>query len=236
MKITINRLVLITLLVFFSSSAFASKPAAKPPEDPKIFYALGVLLHRQVASFQLTPAELELVKQGLTDANAGKIPNVDMKVYGPKVQETADARRRAQSDKIAATKVQNDKMVAAKAFEENAAKEKDAIKTASGMVFIPLKEGTGKSPGPMSTVRVNYRGTLTDMTEFDSTYKRGKPADLSLNRVIRCFNEGLQKMKVGGHAKLVCPSDIAYGEQGSGKVIPPGATLVFEVELLEIVK
>jgi len=230
----VSKVVLIVLFICFSSSAFASKPAAKS-EDPKIFYALGVLLHRHIASFQLTSAELELVKQGLTDANAGKMPAVDMKIYGPMVQETAEARRKVKNDKIAAAKMQSDKMVAAKAFEEDAANEPGAIRTASGMIFISLKEGTGKSPGPTSTVKVNYQGTLTDGTEFDSSYKRGKPNEFPLNRVIKCFNEGLQKMKVGGQAKLVCPANIAYGDRGSGSAIPPGATLVFEVELLEII-
>jgi len=229
-----KKLFLITLFVFFSSSVFAATPAANS-EDTKVFYALGVLLHRQVASFQLTSAELELVKQGLTDANAGKKPAVDMRVYGPMVQETAETRRKAQSEKIIAAKAQSDKIVAEKAFEESAAKEKGAVKTASGMIFLSLKEGTGKSPGPQATVRVKYRGTLTDGTEFDSSYKRGKPAEFPLNRVIRCFSEGLQKMKVGGEAKLVCPSNIAYGDKGSGS-IPPGATLVFEIELMEIIK
>ena len=225
----------IVFFVFFSSSVFASKPDERS-EDQKVFYALGVLLHRQIASFQLTPAELEFVKQGLTDANAGKMLAVDMKVYGPKVQETSEVRRQAQSERIAAAKIQSDKMAAAKMFEENAAKEKGAVRTASGMIFISLKEGTGKSPGPLSTVKVNYRGVLTDGTEFDSSYKREKAVEFSLNRVIKCFSEGLQKMTVGGQAKLVCPSDIAYGERGSGSAIPPGATLVFEVELLEIIK
>jgi len=234
MKEKTSKLFLVALFVLFSSSVFASQSAAIP-EDSKVFYALGVLLHRQVASFQLTPAELELVKQGLSDTNAGKMPAVDMKIYGPMVQETGEARRRAQSERIIAAKAQSDKIAAAREFEENAEKETGAIKTASGMIFIPLNEGTGKSPGPMSTVKVNYRSTLTDGTEFDSSYKNEKPAEFSLNRVIKCFSEGLQKMKVGGQAKLVCPPKIAYGDRGSG-VIPPGATLVFEVELLDIIK
>ncbi|MBE0602681.1 MAG: FKBP-type peptidyl-prolyl cis-trans isomerase [Deltaproteobacteria bacterium] len=122
----------------------------------------------------------------------------------------------------------------AKAFEEKAGREKGAVTTASGLVYLSLKEGTGKTPGPTSTVKVNYRGTLPDGKEFDSSYKRGTPAEFPLNGVIKCFSEGLQKMKVGGKAKLVCPSKIAYGDQGAGDVIPPGATLQFEIELLGI--
>jgi FKBP-type peptidyl-prolyl cis-trans isomerase FkpA len=211
------------LFVLLAAPALASEPAAKP-EDPKTFYAIGVLMHRSVATFQLTPAELESVKQGLTDASAGKAA-VDMEVYGPKVQELAKARRKVQGDKLASSN---------KAFEEKAAKEKGAERTPSGLVYLSLKEGTGKSPGPASTVKVNYRGTLTDGKEFDSSYKRGVPAEFPLNGVIKCFGEGLQKMKVGGKAKLVCPSKIAYGDQGAGDLILPGATLVFEIELLGI--
>ncbi|MBP2676350.1 MAG: peptidylprolyl isomerase [Deltaproteobacteria bacterium] len=211
------------LLLTISVSSFAADPPKT--EEQKTLYTLGVLLNRSVAPFQLSPAELELVKQGLTDAATGKALAVDLQAYGPKVQELADARRKAQADKLSA---------ASKGFEEKAAKEKGAVKTASGLIYTSQKEGTGKSPGPTSTVKVNYRGTLPDGKEFDSSYKRGTPAEFSLNGVIKCFSEGIQKMKVGGKAKLVCPSNIAYGDQGAGGVIPPGATLMFEVELLGI--
>jgi len=109
-------------------------------------------------------------------------------------------------------------------------------KTASGIMITTLKEGAGASPQATSTVKVNYRGTLTDGTEFDSSYKRGEPATFPLNRVIPCWTEGVQKMKVGGKVKLVCPSNLAYGSRGVPGKIPPDTTLEFEVELLEIVK
>ena len=114
-----------------------------------------------------------------------------------------------------------------------AAKE---LKTASGLIYTELKAGSGPSPTATDTVKVNYRGTLADGTEFDSSYKRGQPAEFPLNRVIPCWTEGVQKMKVGGKAKLVCPPSIAYGDRGAGQAVPPGATLTFEVELLEIKK
>lgn len=105
----------------------------------------------------------------------------------------------------------------------------------SGLVYQSLKEGTGPSPAATDTVRVHYRGTLPDSgKEFDSSYSRGQPAEFPLNRVIPCWTEGVQKMKVGGKAKLVCPPAIAYGSRGAGGVIPPNATLHFEVELLGI--
>lgn len=117
-----------------------------------------------------------------------------------------------------------------------AAKEAGAVVTASGLVFRSLKDGSGGSPAATDTVRVHYRGTLPDGKEFDSSYGRGQPAEFPLNRVIPCWTEGLQKMKTGGKAKLTCPPGIAYGSRGAGGVIPPNATLHFEVELLGIVR
>jgi FKBP-type peptidyl-prolyl cis-trans isomerase FkpA len=118
--------------------------------------------------------------------------------------------------------------------ETAAAKEPGAVITASGLVYRPLTEGTGAKPGPTDTVKVHYRGTFPDGKEFDSSYKRGQPIEFPLDRVIKCWTEGVQRMQVGGKAKLTCPSTIAYGERGAGAVIPPNATLLFEVELLGI--
>jgi FKBP-type peptidyl-prolyl cis-trans isomerase FkpA len=115
-----------------------------------------------------------------------------------------------------------------------AAKEPGAVVTATGLVYRSLQEGQGASPSANDTVKVHYRGTLPDGREFDSSYKRSEPASFPLDRVIKCWTEGVQRMKVGGKAKLTCPSAIAYGERGAGGVIPPNATLHFEVELLGI--
>ena len=116
-----------------------------------------------------------------------------------------------------------------------AAAEKGAVVTDSGLVYRSLKDGSGASPTAADSVKVHYRGTLTDGTEFDSSIKRGQPAEFPLGRVIKCWTEGVQRMKVGGKAKLTCPSAIAYGERGTpGGPIPPNAILVFEVELLGI--
>jgi FKBP-type peptidyl-prolyl cis-trans isomerase FkpA len=114
------------------------------------------------------------------------------------------------------------------------AKAAAAVTTASGLVYRSLTDGTGASPGPTDKVKVHYRGTLPDGTEFDSSYKRGQPIEFPLNRVIPCWTEGVQRMKVGGKAQLTCPPGIAYGERGAGGVIPPNATLNFDVELLGI--
>jgi FKBP-type peptidyl-prolyl cis-trans isomerase FkpA len=115
-----------------------------------------------------------------------------------------------------------------------AAKEQGATVAADGLVYRSLKDGTGASPAATDVVKVNYRGTFVDGKEFDSSYAHGQPISFPLNRVIPCWTEGVQKMKVGGKAKLTCPSAIAYGARGAGGVIPPNATLVFEVELLAI--
>jgi FKBP-type peptidyl-prolyl cis-trans isomerase FkpA len=111
-----------------------------------------------------------------------------------------------------------------------------AEKLPSGLTFQPVKDGTGASPTATNVVRVHYRGTLMDGKEFDSSYSRGQPAEFPLNRVIPCWTEGLQKMKVGAKAKLTCPPDIAYGASGRPPVIPASATLQFDVELLAIVR
>ncbi len=110
------------------------------------------------------------------------------------------------------------------------------VTSPSGLVYQSLKDGTGPSPTAADTVKVHYRGTFPDSgKEFDSSYKRGsQPAEFPLGRVIACWTEGVQKMKVGGKAKLVCPPSIAYGARGAGGAIPPNATLNFEIELVGI--
>ncbi len=115
-----------------------------------------------------------------------------------------------------------------------AAKEAGAVLTRSGLVYRSLKDGTGNSPAATDKVKVHYKGTFPDGREFDSSYKRNEPTEFPLNRVIACWTEGVQLMKTGGKARLTCPAAIAYGERGAGGVIPPNATLVFEIELLAI--
>jgi FKBP-type peptidyl-prolyl cis-trans isomerase FkpA len=111
---------------------------------------------------------------------------------------------------------------------------KETITTKSGLQYTSLRVGTGATPGPTDTVRVNYRGTLLNGREFDSSYKSGRPVEFQLNQVIKCWTEGLQMMKVGGKAELYCPANIAYGDNGIVGSIPPFASLTFEVELLDI--
>ena len=123
-------------------------------------------------------------------------------------------------------------LLATTSFAGEPAKETKTTK--SGLQYTSLGEGTGDSPGPTDTVSVNYRGTLLNGREFDSSYKSGRPAEFQLNKVIKCWTEALQMMKVGGKAELVCPSNLAYGEEGIVGSVPRFATLIFEVELLAI--
>jgi FKBP-type peptidyl-prolyl cis-trans isomerase FkpA len=217
------RIIAVALVLLVSAPLFAADPPKT--EDQKTLYAIGLIVARQLSVFGLSPTELDVVKQGIMDAATGKKPEVDIAAYSDKVQELARTRRKIQGDKLADSN---------KVFLENAAKEKGAVKTDSGLVYLSLKDGAGTTPGTTDTVKVNYRGTLPDGKEFDSSYKRGKPIDFRLDGVIKCWTEGLKMMKAGGKAKLVCPPNIAYGDAGAGELILPGATLVFEVELLEI--
>jgi FKBP-type peptidyl-prolyl cis-trans isomerase FkpA len=199
-------------------------PAPKPMTDEeKIIYALGLSMYRSLGQFDLSAAELDLLKKALTDAAAGK-PAEDIQTWGPRIQELAGSRAARAAEKQKAL---------SGAFLSKAAGEAGAQKTQSGMVYRELRPGAGESPKATDTVKVNYRGTLVDGTEFDSSYKRGEPAQFSLNGVIKCWTEGVQKMKVGGKSQLVCPADLAYGD-GGRPGIPGGATLVFEIELLQI--
>ncbi len=223
-----HRFVLLTLLVVVLALPAGVLAAAEPKsEEDKTFYALGLAISQNLAIFGLSEAELDMVKAGLTDGVLGNPRQVDLPAYAPKLQELQRTRAAA----LAAAEKK-----AGEAFVAKAAAEKGSTKTPSGVVVTILRPGTGASPKASDTVKVHYHGTLTDGTVFDSSVQRGEPATFPLNQVIRCWTEGLQQMKVGGKARLVCPSDTAYGDRGAPPRIKPGATLVFEVELLDIVK
>jgi FKBP-type peptidyl-prolyl cis-trans isomerase FkpA len=205
----------------------APKPAGPPPlttDEQKEIYALGLSMARSLAQFDLSPAELDILKRALSDSAAGK-PAVELNEWGPKIQMLMMARAARVTEREKATGT---------AYLEKCAAEPGAVKTESGVVYREITPGTGPSPKATDTVKVNYRGTLINGTEFDSSYKRNEPASFPLNGVIKCWTEGVQKMKVGGKATLVCPSDVAYGDRGNPPTIPGGATLIFEIELLEV--
>ena len=215
-------------VVFLAVPAQAGDPVIElKTEDSKTFYALGLVISRNLSTFNLTAAELDFVKAGLSDGVLSRKPQVDLEQVGPKIDEMARARAQA------AAAVEKEK---GKTFLEKAAVKPGARKTASGLVITELKAGTGASPKPTDTVSVHYHGTLLDGTVFDSSVQRGQPAEFPLNGVVPCWTEGVQLIKVGGKSQLICPADIAYGDHGSPPKIKPGATLIFEVELLKIVE
>jgi FKBP-type peptidyl-prolyl cis-trans isomerase FkpA len=183
------------------------------PEESTL-YALGVSVARGLAGFALGPSEAQSVMKGIADGLADKAGTVDLKAAEPKLRAFAQARaaRRLEKERAAG-----------------------AVAAPSGLIYTETQAGTGGSPGPTDTVKVHYRGTLVDGTEFDSSAKRPEPSSFGLGRVIACWTEGLQRMKAGGKARLVCPPEIAYGDRGRPG-IPPGATLVFDLELIEVAK
>jgi FKBP-type peptidyl-prolyl cis-trans isomerase len=168
---------------------------------------------------------MEIFKSGFGDALSEKTPAVEIEKYGETFRKLAQTRLEAGA---AENRQQSETFLA------KAAAEPGAVKTNTGLVYRSLTPGKGAKPQATDTVTVHYQGTLTDGKVFDSSMQRGQPAEFALNGVIPCWTEGLQLMQVGEKAKLVCPAAIAYGDRGAGADIPPGATLVFEVELLAI--
>jgi FKBP-type peptidyl-prolyl cis-trans isomerase FkpA len=195
-------------------------------EDQKTLYFLGKAVSSKIKQFDFSPEETKYILLGFSDTLSGAKAQVDDS-YGTKLNEYLGKKQEG----IVAKQKE-----AAKPFLEKMAKEPGAVKLPSGVVLIPMKEGTGLMPKASDMVKVHYHGTFPDGKVFDSSVDRGTPAEFPLSGVIPCWTEGVQKIKVGGKAKLVCPSDTAYGDQGAGGAIPGGATLVFEVELLEILK
>ncbi len=209
-----------------------STPLLAAPQDPanddqKTLYALGLAISQSLGTFSLSDAELDMVKNGLTDGVLKRPPKADLQTFGPKIQQLQQSR--------VALVAEGEKKAGA-AFLTKAASEKGATKTESGIVITTIKPGTGATPKATDTVKVHYHGTLTDGTVFDSSVKRGEPATFPLDKVIKCWTEGVQQIKVG-REKLDSSAHQIWrmATAGSPPVIKPGSTLVFEVELLEIV-
>jgi FKBP-type peptidyl-prolyl cis-trans isomerase FkpA len=191
-------------------------------------YALGAILGQKISGYGFTSAERARIQAGFADAIGRKklrLDDPDLEEWGARVDRMLSQRA---NPKIAATKEKG------RVFAAGAAREPDAAKLSSGVVVRTLRPGTGKAPTATSKIKVSYVGKLIDGTRFDSSVEHGGPAQFPLNGVIPCWTEGVQKMREGGKARLVCPSSVAYGDQGRPPNIPGGATLVFEIELLGV--
>jgi FKBP-type peptidyl-prolyl cis-trans isomerase FkpA len=217
-----RKLMIIVFVALLAIPACSQQPKT---EDQKALYALGVHLNKQLSVFDLSPEELKYVQQGMTDAAAGKKLEAEPEASMQKLGLLAQSRMLRVAEK---------QKELSKPFLEKAATEKGAQKTASGMIYTEIKAGTGAQPKASNTVKVHYTGTLIDGKEFDSSVKRGQPVEFPLGQVMPCWAEGVGMMKVGGKARLVCPAEIAYGDKGRPPIIPGGATLIFEVELLDV--
>jgi FKBP-type peptidyl-prolyl cis-trans isomerase FkpA len=221
-RIVMRKLLLIVFVALLFIPACSKEPKTV---EQKAFYALGVNINKQLSVFDLSPEELKYVQQGMSDAAAGKKLAEDSDANMQKIGELAKARMARAGEKQKAL---------AKPFLEKASTEKGAQKTATGLIYKEIKAGTGAQPKATDIVKVHYTGTFADGKEFDSSIKRGQPAEFPLGKVIPCWSEGIGLMKIGGKAKLVCPSDLAYGDSGRPPIIPGGAPLIFEVELLDV--
>lgn len=241
--------VLTLLAILFAASAALAQadpktdpgPAAAPeaagqpasPEAPptaeetrQALYALGVQIARTLELLDLSERELSTVQEGLMAGYRGTA-QVDPEEFLPKLESLAESRQ---------SRVMEKKKAEAEKVLSSVLKQPGAVRTDSGMVFVPGSAGTGESPKADQTVQVHYRGQLLDGTEFDSSHDRGEPITLPVSGVIPCWTEALQRMKVGGKAEIYCPPDLAYGERGVPPVIGPGETIRFNIELLGIEK
>jgi FKBP-type peptidyl-prolyl cis-trans isomerase FkpA len=206
-----------------------SKEGQKGPaatDEKEALYAMGAILGAKVSGYALSPKELQIVQRGFADAAANRklmLRDPDLEEWGPKVEAVVGRRT---NPRVAAEKDRGRKVA------QQMAKERGAETLPSGVVVVTERQGDGPQPAAADRVRVKYEGRLADGKSFDSS----DSAEFPLNQVISCWTQGVQRIKVGGKARLVCPSATAYGDQGRPPQIPPGATLVFTVELLGIGK
>lgn len=223
----IPAVLLITAFVGLAGCAQAAQPTPKTDEE-KALYAVGALLGANVRTFSFTDKELEMVKAGFGDSAKDKssMDQAALEAVLPKLEELQRARLAE-----AATK----EKAAGAAFLAKAATEKDAKKTDSGLVIRTIQAGTGASPTADDIVKVHYTGKFVDGKVFDSSVERNEPATFPLGGVIPCWTEAVQLMQVGGKAQVICPPELAYGDEGRPPQMRGGATLVFDVELLEII-
>ena len=219
--------VVLMLITSACSKEAVTADVALETEDQKTLYAIGMIISNQLQPFALSEEELAPIVQGIMDGISGLDAKVDMATYEARINEMLSDR-----SAIVAAKEATVSESYLKQFDS----DESILKTESGALVKMVEEGTGDIPTASDTVMVHYEGSLIDGTVFDSSLQRGSPATFPLSGVIACWTEGLQKMKVGGKAQLICPADTAYGDRGMPPKIGPGATLIFEVNLLEIKK
>mmetsp|Transcript_17141 Transcript_17141/g.38616 ORF Transcript_17141/g.38616 Transcript_17141/m.38616 type:complete len:253 (-) Transcript_17141:687-1445(-) len=217
--------------VLGSRMSMSSGPSMPASEEEMPFYALGVNLARQLGGQVkdlIDEDETEIVLRAFGDTMRGTLadPQTILVKYGPQLNTILQER----SNSV----VERTKKAADEYVENFLACNEEAVRTESGLVYCSMVEGTGKQPAVTDTVEVHYHGTLLTGEVFDSSVDRGQTISFPLSNVIKGWQEGVAMMKEGGKATLICPSDLAYGETGSGDLIGPGATLKFEVELFKV--
>lgn len=225
-----------TLLAAALTSALLSSVTAVQAEElstdqQKLSYSLGLILGEKLKS-DVKDLDIDAFRNGIEAIYTGKKPLLNHEEVGKVMQ--AFQQQKMEEQRAAMAKLADDNAAKGKAYMEKNGKKKGVVTTKSGLQYEELRAGTGPSPKPTDTVKVNYRGELIDGTVFDSSYKRGKPVSFPLNGVIPGWTEGLQMMKEGGKARLVIPAKLAYGPGGMGNAIGPNETLVFQVELLKV--
>src|SRR6202140_1530615 len=208
-----------------AAHATAAKPGSPDSEQDKALYALGVILSRNLDSFQLSEAEFAHVKAGMVDGFHNKPAAAAAEASLPQIQ----ALQRSRMQVVSAHEKE-----AGQAYLNKAESAPGATKTGSGLLYIPVSAGTGPSPARSDRVTVNYEGRLIDGTVFDSSAQHGQAATLQVGSIIPCWTEALQLMKVGGKSRIVCPATLGYGDRGAPPKIMPGATLEFDIELVSI--
>ena len=219
----------LAVAVALSACAPAAKDFTPKTDEEKQLYTLGVLISRNIQSFELSDSEIAVVKAGVDQGSRdhAKLTTEEMEKLIPALQELQKKRTEASSAKA---------KEAGTAYLAKAAAEAGVAKLDGGIILKITKDGTGALPQAGDTVKVNYEGKLISGKVFDSSIKRGEPATFPLAAVIPCWGKGMQQIKVGGKAQLTCPADQAYGPEGHPPEIPGNSVLVFDVELLEIVK
>jgi FKBP-type peptidyl-prolyl cis-trans isomerase FkpA len=211
------------LLVAVVGTTYAEEVKLETEQD-RTLYAFGVMIAARMPKFNPTPQEIDKIVAGLKDGIQGQEPRVAMADYAEKMDSFFQQRMAEAS----ATET-----AAGTRFREEIANQSGAVTSDTGVIYIEIEAGSGAQPVDGDSVKVHYEGTLRDGTVFDSSIARGEPATFQVDGVVPCFSEGLKKMKAGGKARLVCPPEQAYGNRGTPR-IPPGATLSFEVQLLEV--